>query len=336
MNNIPEVPDIPDSLKEAAAYKKLVPFIGAGVSKLVGYPGWDEFANEALRFFVSKGILDHSKFDQIRMLPSRMKLSLAAILEQKHSLEIDYKKILCRKDINQNNDNIYKHILALLQFSRTFVTTNFDTELDGKAPTAPTQPRINNEHEKLNDSLKATTTIYNRNEIGVRNLNIENAVIHIHGSVCDPNSMVLTTSDYLRQYYGHEIDGPDTVENPFLSFLQELFKTRNVLFIGYGLEELELLEYVLQKGIANRPNSGEEKTEKHYVIQGFYSHNLEQATSMESYFQSLGITLLPFSRDKRDWHGLTCVVKYLIDKLPPGERLELDDKLMMDELLPKE
>ena len=215
MNTIPEVPDIPDSLKEAAAYKKLVPFIGAGVSKLVGYPGWDEFANEILRFFVSKGIMDYSKIDQIHKLSPRMKLSLAEILEKKHSLEIDYQKILRRKDTNQNNSDLYDHVLALLQFSRTFVTTNYDRELDGRVPSA---------HQKIDDSLQATIPIYKRDEINISSLNnIENAVIHIHGSVCDPKSMVMTTSDYLDRYFGHNIDGPNSVENPYLSFLQELF-----------------------------------------------------------------------------------------------------------------
>ena len=96
------------------------------------------------------------------------------------------------------------------------------------------------------------------------------------------------------------------------------------------------MEFVIKKGIAKRPNNGKEIIEKHYIIQGFYSHNLALANSMKSYFQSLGIKLLAFSLDEHDWDGLTHVVKYLIDELPPGERLELDDKLMMDELLPTE
>ena len=125
MESSPKFPAIPESLKEAAAFKRLVPFIGAGVSRLVGYPGWDEFSNEVLRFFVSEGILDQLEFDQIHELPPRIKLSLAAILEKKHSLKfkkIDYENILSRKDKNQNNDDIYEYMLALLQFSKTFHT----------------------------------------------------------------------------------------------------------------------------------------------------------------------------------------------------------------------
>ncbi len=45
---IPEPPEIPPAIKEAYGGKKLVLFIGAGVSRLVGYPDWEGFANEAL------------------------------------------------------------------------------------------------------------------------------------------------------------------------------------------------------------------------------------------------------------------------------------------------
>ena len=333
MKNIPKVPAIPESLIEAAAFKNLVPFIGAGASKFIGYPGWDEFANEALRFFVTEGILNHAQFDQLhsRRLSPRVKLSMAKDLEMKHSLNIDYRKILSQKGINQNNDNIYEYVLALLQYSRTFVTTNYDEELDGRLPQA--WLRTNEDIGTIDDSLQSTTPIYRRNDINVGSLDIENAVIHIHGSVRDPESMVLTTSDYLDRYYGHEIEGHTSVENPFLSFLQQLFKSRNVLFIGYGLDEFEILEYVIQKGI--KPVEWQNKIDKHYILQGFYSHNIELANSLESYFQSLGITLLPFSLDENGWDGLTGVIKHLINKLPPGERLALEDRRFMEDLLPK-
>lgn len=50
--HIPVGPDIPEELYLAAGRKELVPFIGAGVSRLVGYPDWNKLANEALEFFV--------------------------------------------------------------------------------------------------------------------------------------------------------------------------------------------------------------------------------------------------------------------------------------------
>ena len=41
LEKIPKYPDIPENLRIAAAKKELVPFISVGVSRLAGYPGWN-------------------------------------------------------------------------------------------------------------------------------------------------------------------------------------------------------------------------------------------------------------------------------------------------------
>lgn len=59
-------------------------------------------------------------------------------------------------------------------------------------------------------------------------LSQENAVLHLDGSVSDPSGMVVTTSDYV-EHYRNERRGE---ENPILSFLENLFRTTHVPFIG--------------------------------------------------------------------------------------------------------
>jgi hypothetical protein len=49
------IPRIPDGLREAAQRGTLIPFIGAGASRIAGCPGWSEFADGALRHFVQEG-----------------------------------------------------------------------------------------------------------------------------------------------------------------------------------------------------------------------------------------------------------------------------------------
>ena len=331
LEKIPKYPDIPENLHIAASQKKLVPFIGAGVSRLRGYPDWKKFADEALRFFVREGKLNHAQFDQISRLSPRVKLSFAVNLEERYNLLIDFKKILSpNSDKNQNKD-IYRHILRLFQFSKTFITTNYDEELDGQLPPVP--PQINEENESISKIAQSTALIYQRNDIDVSNLDRKNAVIHIHGSVCDRTSMVLTTSDYLHRYYGHQVGGLEPRENKFLTFLEQLFKSRNVLFIGYGSDELEILEYVVEKGIEKRLITGD-RYNRHYILQGFFTHQLELAQSMESYFQSLGISLLPFSLNELGWESLIDVIKHLNGILQPGRRLALAEYREMANLLP--
>ena len=339
LEKIPKRLEIPKSLRTAASIKNVVPFIGAGVSNLLGYPDWEKLANEALRFFIAKKELNHAQFDQISesRLSPRVKLSLAVNIEKNYrkraEREIDFEQILTQKiKKEQGGNDIYKYILQLFHFSRNFVTTNYDVELDDKP--LPVLPKINEENASERPSDKFTIPIYERNKINASALDRNNTVIHIHGSIRDRRSMVLTTSDYLARYANHQVDGPEPRENEFLSFLEQLFKSRNVLFIGYGLQELEILEYVIQKGFGEHSAEGPDTLEKHYIIQGFFSHNLELANSLESYFRSLGIKLLPFSLDEHGWDGLTDVIKYLIRELPSGEQLKLTEFREMANLLP--
>ena len=53
---------VPKALRLAAHQSKLIPFIGAGVSQLGGCPDWSKFAEDALKFFVEKGKLNHPIF----------------------------------------------------------------------------------------------------------------------------------------------------------------------------------------------------------------------------------------------------------------------------------
>jgi hypothetical protein len=251
---------------------------------------------------------------------------LALELEKKHDLPIEFKELLeplvAKKEIG---DEVYAN---LSRVATTFVTTNYDDWLDQNPPTAF---RVD---EPPSSSIPPDTsrhTFFKRSDISVENLDVPNAVFHIHGSKHDRESMVLTAVDYLDRYSSHRIDGKGNHENPFLTFLETLFQLKNVLFIGYGLNEMEVLEYVVQKGI-NRLRSDNEEP-KHYVLQGFYTHELELARSLESYFLQFGIGLLAFSRDERDWGQLIEVIDHLVREIPPGPPMALPKRLEMEELL---
>jgi hypothetical protein len=43
----------------------LIPFVGAGASRIAGCPNWSEFADGALRFFVEQGKFSHCQLAQI-------------------------------------------------------------------------------------------------------------------------------------------------------------------------------------------------------------------------------------------------------------------------------
>lgn len=321
---IPKI--IPESLRLAAIQRKLIPFIGAGVSQLGGCPNWSEFADASLNFFVDKGKLNHAQLSQIALLSSRVKLSVALELEKRHNLPIDFKQLLMPSGAKKRiGDEVYANLSKL---ATTFVTTNYDDWLDQ----IPPKPLRTDEPGPSLPLPFGTSRhcFFKRNDISVENLDVPDAVFHIHGSVRDRESMVLRTVDYLDRYSSHRIDGKGNHENAFLTFLQTLFQLKNVLFIGYGLNEMEVLEYIIQKGI-QRPKTDEEP--RHYVLQGFFTHDLELARSLESYFHEFGIGLLPFSRDDHNWDQLIAVIDYLAREIPPGPPLALPKRLEMEELL---
>src|SRR5229473_1666504 len=88
------IPTIPDGLREAALIGRLIPFIGAGTSRLAGCPGWDEFADGALRQLIAKGKFSCSQFDQIKHLSARIKLSIATSVATDTKTQIDYDLLL--------------------------------------------------------------------------------------------------------------------------------------------------------------------------------------------------------------------------------------------------
>ena len=45
MQELRDLPDMPPGLREAAQREALVPFVGAGASRIAGCPGWGDFAS---------------------------------------------------------------------------------------------------------------------------------------------------------------------------------------------------------------------------------------------------------------------------------------------------
>ncbi len=133
-----------------------------------------------------------------------------------------------------------------------FVTTNYDRWLDERiaeptatatpldSPSTPSPAAPMRSIHKVKDFLPAV-------------LVQANSVVHLHGSVADQGSMILTTRQYIKQYASDHRGRDASLENRALTFLEHLFAHYTVLFVGYGLEELEILEYVILKA---KPETG--------------------------------------------------------------------------------
>jgi SIR2-like protein len=318
-------PEIPAGLREAAARSTLVPFIGAGASVLAGCPGWKEFADRGLHWLVGQRMFSYSHLDQISHLHPRVKLSLARTIANEHKTKIAYEGILHPKPLRESltGQRLYN---ALFRLSTIFVTTNYDLWLDERL--AEPTPAVTPTGAPAHITTVPMNVVFRPEHISPALLSQSNTVIHLHGSVREPATMIMTTSDYINQYaaYNRSSHDPQT-ENPVLTFLDFLFRHRTVLFVGYGLEELEILEYVLTKG----PHGGEVR---HYMLQGYFSHQEALLRHMDIYYRNeCGIELLPFRLDEQNWEQLLDVLEVFADGMPASSPLVQQEMQDMESLL---
>jgi len=303
----------------------LIPFVGAGASRLAGCPNWSEFADAALRCCVANGAFTHAQHDQIKHLNPRIKLSIALNVAKVSNTPLNFQELLhpSGKKDNADGQRLYA---ALSTLGKIFVTTNYDEWLD--TPIEMPSPTV------VPATTATSTTKNDRNvwhrveDLTADKLNTPNTVIHLHGSLRAPHGMILTTPHYVRHYANDRLTGDFRKENNVLTFLEFLFSHRTVLFVGYGLEELEVLEYVIVKA---RPRPGEEGP--HYLLQGFFSHEVELMWHLTSYYQDCGIKLLPFLRDTKSWHQLIDVIEDFARRAPASDPMKLQKLADMEELL---
>jgi hypothetical protein len=327
--NLVPIPQIPAGLREAALVGNLIPFIGAGASRLAGCPGWAEFADGALRQLIDKGKFTHSQLDQIKHLSPRIKLSIANSIAADTKTSIDYDLLLhptSRTD-HKEGRSLYNSLFAL---GTIFVTTNYDRWLDERIA-EPAPGAIPVPSSAVPPPSRGMRSIYNINDFLPAVLTRPNTVIHLHGSVADPSGMILTTHDYIQRYANVRLTEEAATENRALTFLEHLFEHHTVLFIGYGLEELEILEYVILKARRQPNTSGNEA--RHYLLSGFFSHQAALLTSMQDYYlRECGIELIPFVRDQKDHYQLLEVLEDFAQRMPASAPLVLQQQQELEDL----
>jgi hypothetical protein len=83
-------------------------------------------------------------------------------------------------------------------------------------------------------------------------------------------------------------------------FLLYLFESKTVLFLGYGLEEVEILEYILRRGGTNK--TGNIRRIKRYLLQGFFHAEMSLYEKLAKYYLDTFVAaLMGFPKDYKSY-----------------------------------
>ncbi len=253
----------------------IVAFIGSGCSVPLGYPTWHGFARAAVehsltvlqtmssRAEAQAGVQRLTLFaDQLQtqsVSPQQLAFILGVCqrtLQSSPNQDSYYKfldSIFCPHPYPPNVVNPYHALLDLP--IRRFVTSNYDEEteralsdkrnippdeftLRGEAGFSKRKHRAFTQQPKHYDQL----ALFSLSRVDATN----DMVFHCHGHYQEPESMVVTESDYQRWYLSEKPEA-----SAFRQTIELLFSSNPVLFVGFSLSDEDLLR-TLRLITANR------------------------------------------------------------------------------------
>lgn len=330
MSKIPPIPPIPTAIKTAASKGRLIIFIGAGASRILGCPSWKELAEKYLDAIRDAGKINHFVYERLKEVgqrdPRKLLTICKVIMRENGVVKPDLRELLKGSKKKNEKYKIYDYIYS---FNAVNITTNFDEHLDNvlKSQQSLMESRVysvtgpaaaNATTTTITSSSPRAQIFYKEADLLSSTLITNGNIIHLHGSVEDQNSLIITFPEYAKHY---ERGSKASV------FLEEAFK-KTVLFIGYGLEDYEVLEYIVQKaGVAN----GEIR---HAMLFAAFEEEEAFVEQLDKYYRHLGIQLVSYSKSINGHEQLVEVLRQWSVEIrsiaePPGF---IDVSKMIDEV----
>jgi len=270
------IPDMPSEIKDAASNGKLVVFIGAGASRIIGCCGWKELAAHLVDASFKNKRINHWEQEKLKTNDPRKIISiLKNVIEQ-----ADYEKVLeesleAKPDLLEKFP-IYSHLIKLRSI---YITTNIDTHFDSLFE----QPRIYIEPSQFKPENLTSNTLFK-----------------LHGSRTVHRTVIFTTQDYISHYNRQVVK----------TFLEFVFGGEyTVLFVGYSMAELEILDYVLLKGNADKSQTTTFKEPKRFLLLPFFGSEKGLLRFDRAYFNTLNVVTVPYAIDAKGHDQLYFVIK---------------------------
>lgn len=214
---------IPAPLLDALKQRRLVAFIGAGVSQRcysktrTPLSGWSGLLLDLIRWSTRGGLLDEETANELYDLLQREEFLIVA-QECRDRLGDEY----LGKFVGDvfNPDGVVParvhELLAAIPFSG-YITTNYDNLLERA------YGRVHNRQLRLLFPESAAAFVRSGNRFP--------ALLKLHGDLDDPVSIVLGHRDYLRLIWMPQ----------YADLLRSILTEYTLLFVGYGLGDLDIL-----------------------------------------------------------------------------------------------
>lgn len=296
---------------------KMAFFVGAGASKLLKIPLWEEIADQAIDHMKEHNYINHSEAMQLKneRYTARQVISIFHQIVKDKSRKLFYERCLAGKSNDKGNP--YELLFLLEQALAkpiTKITTNIDLEWENilKDETAKQKQRQSFEGKIIDhDSYyeNAQRSDFKRGQ------EIEHKILYqIHGSLRDLDNSIMTTSQYVNAYRD---------ENGLKGFLEDIFSTHIVLFIGSGFQEFEILEHCLK----HSPS-------RHYALVGTQMGEDNLFRVKKAYFSELNIKAISYYLDFQGYDRLLLVLRSWVDEITSHKKKQFyDDIRLIDEAL---
>ena len=130
--------------------------------------------------------------------------------------------------------------------------------------------------------------------------------------------MVVSLKDYIEHYADPRVQ----------AFLSAMFKNHTVLFVGYGLAELEVLDHIIRSNESLLTGAAEPR---HFLLYAHRSTESVQTRFIEHFFRNqCGVCVIPYCIDKKGYQEVVEVFKVWNSKLDVRDPSTLDLQAHLD------
>ena len=258
---VPDLKKLPH-IYGANKNEKLIIFVGTGMSALWGCKRWKDMAIALIDSCYERGNIDYWTRETLLTKYSIAPRKLITIA--KNILKDDYLEDLRRTlqlapERKAKLPDLFNNLFSL---QATYITTNIDSH-------------FSNLFDKDNVHFEPSKFMLKPKNI-----------IHLHGIIHNPDSLVMTVDQYIIRYQ----------DNGFRNFLKSAFFDEKYcfLFIGYGVDEMEIIDFMIQK-YSKGTKSVRTFLNRFYILLPFF-HNEESLVKYEQlYFDRIHMSVIPYA-----------------------------------------